>query len=190
MQASDKSCWTEPPGWRWNGQCAFQRRAWAIPTCCATSCESHAGRCDTAQDVLRRTGPCLRSTRPSTALFPARSDSGLRTQRGIACGVRMPVRIRRPSAYGAGEGCKGRSVGGRLLQYAPAPDLAVRAARDLDGGHASHEGLGVLARLRVRCWRRQHLPSPRQPLGLGRQGQQPVVKSGGNTCCSSRPMNR
>ena len=51
----------------------------------------------------------------------------------------------------------------------------MRAALDADGGHAPHEGLRVLTRLGV-GWRHGQEPtSQRQPLGLGRQRQQPEV---------------
>ena len=77
-----------------------------------------------------------------------------------------------------GEGREVCPVGSQLLQHPPAPDLAVRAAGDLDGRHAPHEGLRILARLRVRCRHRQQLPSQRQPLRLGRRGQQAVGELG------------
>ena len=57
-----------------------------------------------------------------------------------------PVCAARPFNRGR---CNGRAVGAALLDHAPAPELAMRAALDLEGRHATHEGLRVLARLRV-----------------------------------------
>src|SRR5450432_3746048 len=54
----------------------------------------------------------------------------------------------RPSARGRdGDGGQRRSVSCQLLLHPPASDLAMRAALDIDGGHAPHEGSCVLARL-------------------------------------------
>jgi hypothetical protein len=47
------------------------------------------------------------------------------------------------------DGSEDGSVGGQLFDNEPASDPAMRAAPDLDVGHASHEGLRVLARERV-----------------------------------------
>ena len=51
----------------------------------------------------------------------------------------------------------------------------MRAARDLERGHAPHEGLCVLARLWIGCRHGQQLPSYGQPAGFGRRCQHPIV---------------
>jgi len=88
----------------------------------------------------------------------------------------------RPPAGRGHDGCQGRPIGRDLLDDVPVACLAMRAAADLDGGHAAHEGLRLLARLRVGRRHRQQLPRQRQALGLGRRGQQPVVA---DLCASS-----
>ncbi len=73
------------------------------------------------------------------------------------------------------------------------PTLQCGQQVDLDGRHATHEGLRVLARLRVGLRHGQQLARQRQAFGLGRRGQQPVVtnalEAGGSTCCSKRATN-
>ena len=66
-------------------------------------------------------------------------------------------------------------IGRQRLHELPAPELAMRAVADVDGGHAAHEGLRILARLRVGGGHRQQAARQRQALRLGRRGQQPVV---------------
>src|SRR5262245_33787658 len=85
-----------------------------------------------------------------------------------ACGE--PGYSRWPSA---GDGCGGgggRSIGGEALEHPPVPDLAVRTAVDLDGGDATHEGLCVLARLRVRRRHGQQLAGQCQLIWVGNLG--------------------
>ena len=62
-----------------------------------------------------------------------------------------------------------------MLDHAPVTELAMRTAIDLDGRHAAHEGLRILARLRVGGRHREQPPRQRQPLGLGSRREQPVV---------------
>ena len=105
-------------------------------------------------------------------------------RRRRACDCAQAVRAAQCLAAGARHGgprqaqsgaAMSRAIGAAMLDHAPAADLAMRAAIDLDGRHAAHEGLRVLARLRVGLRHGQQLPRQRQALSLGRRGQQPVV---------------
>ena len=50
-----------------------------------------------------------------------------------------PCRSRRPPATGGCDGGEGRPICDPLPQHMPAPDLAMRAACDVEGGHAPHD---------------------------------------------------
>ena len=84
-------------------------------------------------------------------------------------------RSRWPPATGGCDGGEGHPICDPLSQHMQAPELAMRAARDLDGGHAPHEGLRVLARLWVRLRHGPQVAGQRQARGLGDRCQQPVV---------------
>src|SRR5450755_3498885 len=73
--------------------------------------------------------------------YRARRDAGLRGRRDLARTVACLCASWRPPARGRdGDGGQRRSVSCQLLLHPPASDLAMRAALDIDGGHAPHEG--------------------------------------------------
>ena len=94
----------------------------------------------------------------------------------------------------------GRAVGSALLDHAPAPELAMRAALDLEGRYATHEGLRVLARaitavgppsgvaytLPVVTVQRLHALAPRR-LGVGRVARRRAGSDGLLERYSGRP---
>ena len=61
---------------------------------------------------------------------------------------------RRSSARDRNDAAQRRAVGRQLLHQAPVPDSAMRAAIDVDRGHAPHEGLRI---------GREPLPTSPQP---------------------------
>ena len=82
---------------------------------------------------------------------------------------------RRPPAPGRCWCGQCASVGTSRLQQLPTPAGAVRAGPDLNGGHAAHEGLRIVTRLRVRRWHDEQQPRSGQPVRLGSGCQHPVV---------------
>ena len=79
------------------------------------------------------------------------------------------------AARGVSDSSEDGSVGEQMLDHEPAPDLAMRTAFDLDGRHAPHEGLRVLARERVHGGHGQQLSSQRESVGLRCRCEQAVV---------------
>ena len=73
----------------------------------------------------------------------------------------------RPSAGGEGDRSQRHAIGRQRLHELPAPELAARAALDVDGGHAAHEGLRILACLRIGRRHRQQAARQRQASRLG-----------------------
>ena len=75
--ASDKPCWTEPPGRRWNGQCKFQRGVSAMPMLaapgCAVAMRSHTGH---QGGVWPMRQPC-RVARFTDVAWPTQEAPGL-----------------------------------------------------------------------------------------------------------------
>ena len=173
--ASDKPRWTEP---RVGGE---------------VGSVSFSDRCRQCRCLLHRTVPWHRGRTLATKVACGRCDSaatapGVVVRRGRRRGTRAWVRKPtvntewaracaswRASADGQQGRCNGRAISATLLDHAPVPEPAMRAASDVEGRHAAHECLRVLARLPVRCRHRQQLAGCGQPLGLGRRCQQPIV---------------
>ena len=132
-----------------------------------------SGGCEQPQRVLNRDAKCNLHRRAMKKPASARSCGGAVALAGPGCrgwrkaaaacmhdealrGMhgRLQASRRTPARRGEDSGQR-RAVDTELLDHAPAPELAMRAALDLDGGHAPHEGVRVIARLRVRRWHRQ-----------------------------------
>ena len=125
------------------------------------SCAALGRACGVPGRALRRAG---RAAAPACV-----RDAALPGALGCLCGSRWA------SACGGGDGGQVCPVGRPVLHSDPVTYCAMRAAHDLDGGHAPHEGPRVLARLRVGRRHRQQLARQREPRGLGRRSKQPVV---------------
>lgn len=69
-----------------------------------------------------------------------------------------------PPAGREHDGCQCHPIGQDLLDHLPVAGLAMRAAADLDGSQAVHEGLRLLARLWVGRLHHQQLPGWDQTL--------------------------
>ena len=87
--------------------------------------------------------------------------------RGIDAGCAAPSR--RPPARRGHQRLACHGVGRALLDDQPSAGGTVRAAGDLDGGDAPHEGLSVLASGRIGRRHGQQLPGHVQASGLGRR---------------------
>ena len=174
--ASDKPCWTEPPGRRWNGQCKFQRAVSAMPMLaapgCAVAMRSHTGH---QGGVWPMRQPC-RVARCADVARPTHEAPGLCEQADGEHTVVPRAHLTAGLDMQPSEGrCNGRAISAAVLHHAPPPEPAMRTARHVDGRQAAHEGLRILARLRVGSGHRQQSPRQRQPLRLGCRCEQPVV---------------
>ena len=154
---------------------------------------SFSGRCGQCRQALAPMvwgrAPCMTATNvPPGRCGSSDEAPGLAMQRGRRTKARaLDCMQTRPStcvaafaswwasARGKQGCCNRRAVRTALLDDAPTPEPAMRAALDLDGRHAAHEGPRVLAGLRVGRRHRQQLARCRQPFGLGRRCEQPVV---------------
>src|SRR6185295_13024495 len=86
--------------------------------------------------------PALRVARYLVVAKQTRYGPGLRRRRDLARDSRVPECIRGPpTRRRRGDRVQRRPISRHVLQYSPASDTAMRAAVDIDGGHAPHEGL-------------------------------------------------